>query len=1028
MDKDTSSAEFSLFESARRKSSKPKLNHGTSPSFNDGFDGLFPKIKMGNSNRNMLDDHSTYNEIIDDQTTSSYKRNRILRNKTSHTGTDPFAQWSSEGDRVSSTKKIKSNGTGTIDLGTGEVSPAPDDVRSSVINMMLNDKEIANNMGTTNKLLYSQTYSKYATDGYDLTRQQSQTDITDFEKYNRALMKEELIKAKVEQELQKRMPPANGNALLRLDEADLNDGYLDMGPVQGTSSNQGGNIVSRLMTPFSRGIKKGKRKNKIPGYYHETHSNSINPFSSNTETTVNESDSTKTRQIDEQVDLDDLPIDMQLQGNRKKKLQRQPQQKQNNVDQKHYGFFDKLQPHYSRPHNTSTGGYYTPASSDDMTPEDIEMIVSNQENLDYNFHRIDKDEYSENEAQRPNGMDTRYTYGPGLQDGSSTTRHKLQFNIPFFSFTNFKIDQRNQIQRKLTVRHLHQIALGGTLGVGLLLSSGKAFTIAGPLGCLLGFIIAGLIVLATMVSFCEMVTLIPLCGGVSGVSSRFVDDAFGFALGVSYWISYTISMPTEIVAASIMLSYYPNLHIPGGSTAGWITLFLGITILINLFDIRVYGEFEYFSTLIKVLVLIILMVYMIVLNTGGVAPFHVHIGFRYWDSKKSESLDYITYGAFRPTYDVTDPGFGSTNGIGGAKGRLCQVIIASMVAAFAYVGTEIVILAGSESRNPRDSIPRATRSIYWRILIFYVLATFLVGLNIYAGDPRLLRFFSFSDISKYHLTSAEASAMQKEIIERSAGPLHCKTNMLEYAGFSNGNQSPFVIALQSAGACQFSSAVNAFMLFFALTAASSQLYASSRTLYFLAVQGKAPKIFRSCSKSGVPYMSVLFTGLIGCSSYLAVHNNTAYVFERMLSVCATTGLIVWGGMCLAFIRFYYGLKLRPDIIGRDDENYPYRSPFQPFTAYFGMISSPLLVIVAGFVVYLDAPFSWAQFITSYGSLMMFFLCYFGYKVFRRTRVHRLDQLDLDSGRREIDRIIWEDEKNYVSNFKEIIAKGWSFLF
>ncbi|GME71981.1 unnamed protein product [Ambrosiozyma monospora] len=249
MDKETSSAEFSLFESARRKSSKPKLSQvgGASSSFNDGFDGLFPKINLGNSNRIMLDDHSTDNEIIDDQTTSSYKRNRILRNKTSYTGTDPFAQ----SERLSSTKRTRSNGTGTIDLGTGEVSPVPEDVRSSVINMMLEDKEIANNMeSTTNKFLFSQLYSKYASDGDDLARQQSQTDITDFEKYNRALMKEESIKARVEQELQRKLTPGNGNVLLRLDEEDLNDGYVDMGPVQGTSSNQDGNIVSKLMNPF----------------------------------------------------------------------------------------------------------------------------------------------------------------------------------------------------------------------------------------------------------------------------------------------------------------------------------------------------------------------------------------------------------------------------------------------------------------------------------------------------------------------------------------------------------------------------------------------------------------------------------------------------------------------------------------------------------------------------------------------------------------------------------------------------------
>ncbi|KAH3671653.1 hypothetical protein OGAPHI_000358 [Ogataea philodendri] len=626
--------------------------------------------------------------------------------------------------------------------------------------------------------------------------------------------------------------------------------------------------------------------------------------------------------------------------------------------------------------------------------DQAEMIVSNEDELDYSFCRID-----------------------------SPPQKKSAKRKSFFQY--FKINTHYRIQRKLHVRHLHQIALGGTLGVGLLLSSGKAFSIAGPLGCLLGFTFAGLIVLATMLSFCEMVTLIPLCGGVSGVASRFVDDALGFALGVAYWVSYCIGFPTEITAASIMLSFYPSLDIPGPNTAGWITLFLVVALAVNLCDIRVYGEVEYYSTLIKVLILVALLIYNCVLNAGGSAPHHEKIGFRYWQHSKSDFANHVIYGPFRPTFDVADTGTGALGGIPGAKGRFCQILVASMVAAYAYVGTEIVIIAGGESRNPRVAIPSATKNIYWRILVFYIVAVFIIGLNIYSGDPRLLRYFT----SESHMSEEQrltSDGLEQAIILMNGGG-NCKTTLLNWAGFANGNQSPFVIALQSAGLCSFAAAVNGFLIYFALTAASSQLYASSRTLYYLSIQGKAPKVFSICSKSGVPYMSVLFTGLFSALAYLSVNNNTALVFERLLSVCASTGLIVWSGMCLSFIRFYHALKLRPDIISRDDENYPYKSPFQPYLAYFGMVSSFCLVLVTGFVVFIRGQWSAAYFVSCYGSFFLCIFCYTTYKIFRRTKIHRVDQLDLDSGRREIDRIIWEDEKHYTSNFKEIIKKGLNLL-
>ncbi|ANZ75102.1 BA75_03302T0 [Komagataella pastoris] len=574
--------------------------------------------------------------------------------------------------------------------------------------------------------------------------------------------------------------------------------------------------------------------------------------------------------------------------------------------------------------------------------------------------------------------------------------------------------KRYDIQRKLKTRNLLNIALGGTIGVGILLSSGKGFSIAGPLGCLIGFMITGMVVLATMLSFCEMVTLLPLCGGVSGVASRFVDDAFGFALGIGYWFSYTIGLPTEIIAATIMLSYYEHLNVPGPSTSGWVIFFILVIVSINLCDVRVYGEVEYFSTIIKVLALLVLIIFMVVLNAGGVAPSHEYIGFRYWDSSKTNRTEFISNGPFRPTFDLADKGLGSFNGIGGNVGRFCSVLVACVLAAYSYVGTEIVLIAGGESQNPRKAIPAATKVIYWRIIFFYMVAIFVIGLNINSGDPRLLRFYTDGGAP----TDSQEQQDIQSVMDRNNGN-NCHFTLLKWGGFTNGNQSPWIIALQSAGLCSFAAVLNAFLIYFALTAGSSQLYASSRTLYYLSIQGKVPKFFGICSKRGVPYISVLFTGSFSTLAFFAVRQNTVVVFSRYLSICASAGLIVWTGMCLSFIRFYYGLQLRPDIITRNDDNYPYRSPFQPYLAYFGFCMGSILVLSSGFVVFLNGHWSTTFFFTSYGSLILLFICYFGYKILRRTSIQRLDQLDLDSGRREIDRIIWEEEKDYT-----VTVKGW----
>ncbi len=975
---------FSLFDNETERARKAFINDGSSQS---GCD-LFPK--MGDRLQDNPEDENT--NILEEN--SKYESNQFIKTNAASNCSGSNIKDLADGN-INADHSASSFVQSTIIDGSDDND---DNLDTSILNRILDtvSAEKIDDSGRS-RFFFRNLYEKYKGESIryrDHDDKNLGNQPSDFEIYNNEVAQEEKIRKRLCTMKAERYSTPNHAHYLPI----LNIGDLDSG------------FIKAVDTSIDKPLR-AKMNRRSSRWYNRLFSKA-DSVSGNPSNVGSRSPDNFTKYSGEQSSLKNMLVDS---GTLKSSM------RNNNLSPLEMHSYDLVNDFSEKRLADDRTSFALESNEESENISSIGFIVSNEEEVDYNFNVIGERGGSNKYSDLPEG---RKSAGSWFNFRQYFPHHRTKLCTIFESLNplNKVREQMNhhyQIQRKLKLRHLHQIALGGTLGVGLLLSSGKAFSIAGPLGCLLGFIIAGIIVLSTMLSFCEMVTLIPLCGGVSGVSARFVDDAFGFALGVSYWFSYMIGMPTEITAASIMLSFYSNLNIPGPQTAAWISLFLIFATFVNLCDIKVYGEFEYYSTVIKLLFILALMIYMVVLNCGGSSPFHKKIGFHYWNSADSDLSHFITFGPFRPTFDVNDNGLGSLDGIGGAKGRLCQVITATAVAAYAYVGTEIVIIAGSEARNPRRAIPSATRNIYWRILFFYILSIFVVGLNIYSGDPRLLRYFSGGSYKANE-------SLQNYVIDNVGGNV-CTTHLLTWAGFSNGNQSPFIIAIQSAGMCTFAAVANAFLLYFAVTAATSQLYASSRTLYFMSIQGKAPKIFSVCTKNGVPYASVLFTALFGSLAYLSVNHNTALVFERLLSICSSTGLLVWSGMCLSFIRFFYGLSLRPDIINRDDENYPYKSPFQPYLAYFGMIAGFSIVILSGFLVFLRGSWSSANFISSYGSLFLFILCYVVYKVFRRTKIHRLDQLDLDSGRREIDRIIWEDEQNYVSNFKEIIHKGIDLL-
>ncbi|KAI5864998.1 amino acid permease [Durotheca rogersii] len=262
---------------------------------------------------------------------------------------------------------------------------------------------------------------------------------------------------------------------------------------------------------------------------------------------------------------------------------------------------------------------------------------------------------------------------------------------------------QSHLARKLKGRHLQMIAMGGSIGTGLFVASGRALQVGGPASLLLAYLFIGCMLYCTVQALGELAVCFPVAGSFSAYSTRFIDPSWGFAMGWNYALQWLVALPLEIIAASITISYWnPDLN-----KAIFVTIFLSAVVAINLFGVKGYGEAEFVFAIIKIIAVIGFILLGIVLNIGGV-PGGGYIGGLYWRDP----------GAFH----------------NGFKG-LCSVFV---TAAFAFAGTELVGLAAAETANPRKSLPTAIKQVFWRITLFYIVALFLIGLLVPYDEPRLL--------------------------------------------------------------------------------------------------------------------------------------------------------------------------------------------------------------------------------------------------------------------------------------------------
>ncbi|KAL4266681.1 Amino Acid-Polyamine-Organocation Superfamily YAT [Pleurotus pulmonarius] len=280
---------------------------------------------------------------------------------------------------------------------------------------------------------------------------------------------------------------------------------------------------------------------------------------------------------------------------------------------------------------------------------------------------------------------------------------------------HFEASDLDRVQRKLKQRHVQMIAIAGTIGTGLFLGSGGALRGAGPLGALIAYALVGTVAYSSLCSVGEMTTHAPVSGTFPHFASRWVDPALGFAVGWNYFYTNAITVPVEVTAATILLTFWDDNH---NHMAIYTAVICVAVCAINIFGVKWFGESEFFFSIIKLSMITGLIICGLVIDLGG-GPDHERIGFRYWKNP----------GAIARAGLVSNIN----------TDKFLAVISVIVQAAFSFQGMELVAIAASETENPRRNIAKAVRRVFYRIVIFYILGLLIIGMCVSSDDEALLQ-------------------------------------------------------------------------------------------------------------------------------------------------------------------------------------------------------------------------------------------------------------------------------------------------
>ena len=268
-----------------------------------------------------------------------------------------------------------------------------------------------------------------------------------------------------------------------------------------------------------------------------------------------------------------------------------------------------------------------------------------------------------------------------------------------------------------------------------------------------------------------------------------------------------------------------------------------------------------------------------------------------------------------------------------------------------YAGVESVAVAATETKNPRVAVPLAIRQVLWRIIFVYMGSAFFFGLTCPSNAAGLI--------------SAKSRALK----------------------------SPMTIAIQNAGWVGGVNLINTFIFLTCLSAVNSSIYIGSRTLLYMAQDGKAPRFLGWTDRRGVPVPAIVFTNLCGCLSMMNVSTGAGRAYGYIVNLSGVSTFLVWGAISFIHIRFRRAWTAQ----GHTTNELPFVSFLYPWNAYFGLAANIFLAFVQGWTTL--SPFNAGSFVDAYILLPLFPLIYLGYKFAFKTRFWRVNEIDLQSGKR-----------------------------
>lgn len=410
-------------------------------------------------------------------------------------------------------------------------------------------------------------------------------------------------------------------------------------------------------------------------------------------------------------------------------------------------------------------------------------------------------------------------------------------------------ENNEQLKRGLSNRHIQLIALGGAIGTGLFLGVGQAAVLAGP-SVILGYGIAGIIAFLIMRQLGEMVVHEPVSGSFSYFANKYWGAFAGYSSGWNYWVLYLLVSMAELTAIGHYVQFWwPEIPF-------WVSsLFFFVLInALNLASVKVYGETEFWFSIVKVVAIIAMILfggYLLLSGNGG----------------EQASIDNLhNDGGFMPK------GWLSSDAEGSYQGLLAALV----TIMFSFGGLELVGITAAEAENPEKNIPKATNQVLWRILIFYI--------------GSLIILFSLTpwrqitaETSPFVAVFASLKGMQFELF----GKTYYFTNII-------------------------ANILNIIVLTAALSVYNSCVYSNSRMLFGLAQQGNAPKFLTKLNKHHSPVSAILVSAALVALCILINKIMPERALEVLMSLVVSSLVINWIMICLTHIFFKRKINQRQE--------------------------------------------------------------------------------------------------------------------